>query len=115
MIRKKILICSDAESTRESLKFILGDHYDLILVDSSEAILHALANNKDIGVFVFDTKMPKVRGLDVYKEVEIKYAKIKIIIVTADRSMKTTSGHIIKPFKSQEIIETIKGALTSTD
>ena len=116
----KILICDDEENIRESLKLVLCDHYDLIAVDSGEQALHTLANAKDIKVMLLDIKMPRVSGLDVLQEIKSKYPKVKIIMVTGYRSVETAaeasrlgaSGYIIKPFKAEEILETVKRNIT---
>ena len=112
----KIMICDDEEGIRESLKLVLGDHYDLVAVDSGEQALHTLANAKDITTVLLDIKMPKVNGLDVLQEIKSKYPKVKIIMVTGYRSVETAaeasrlgaSGYIIKPFKAEEILEAVK-------
>ncbi len=116
MTKRKVLICDDEESIRESLKLVLGDYYDLITVDSGEQAMYTLGNADDIGVMLLDIKMPRVHGLDVLSEVKAKYPKLKIIMVTGYRSVETAaeatrlgaSGYIIKPFKSEEILETVK-------
>jgi DNA-binding NtrC family response regulator len=115
---KKILICDDEEGVRESLKLILENDYDLILVDSGEQALHALENAKDVSLVLLDIKMPKVSGLDVLNEIKKKHP-VKIIMVTGYKSVETAaeatrlgaSGYIIKPFKSEEIVETVKKSL----
>src|SRR5947209_3712620 len=113
---QKILICDDEEGVRESLKLILADHYNLIVVDNGKQALHALSNNKDIPLVLMDIKMPKNSGLEVIKEIKNKNPKIKVIMVTGYRSVETAAessrlganGYIIKPFKSEEILETVK-------
>ncbi len=113
---KKIMICDDEEGIRESLKLILSDHYELIIVDSGEQAAHALANTKDIGVMLLDIKMPKVHGLDVLKEIKTKHPNVRVLMVTGYRSVDTAaeasrlgaSGYIVKPFKKDEILETVK-------
>ena len=113
---QKILIIDDEEGIRESLKLILSDHYELVLTDGGEQALKVLANDKTIGVVLLDIKMRKVHGLDVLKEIKEKHPKVKVIMVTGYKSVETAaeaarlgaSGYIIKPFKSQEILETVK-------
>lgn len=112
----KLLICDDEEGIRESLKLILSDYYNLIIVDSAEQAIHSLENNKDIKVMLLDIKMPKVNGLDVLKEVKAKFSKIKIVMVTGYRSVETAaeaaklgaSGYIIKPFKADDILDVVR-------
>ncbi len=116
----KILICDDEENIRESIKLILGDFYDLFLVNSGEQALYTLENNKDIKVALLDIKMPKVNGLDVLTQIKSKFPQVKIIMVTGYRCVETAaeaarlgaSGYIVKPFKSEEILETVKKNLS---
>ena len=116
MSNKKILICDDEEGIRESLKLVLGEFYDLIVVESGEQALHTLGHSKDIAIVLMDIKMPKVHGLDVLQEIKSKFPHVKIIMVTGYKSVETAaeasrlgaSGYIIKPFKSEDILETVK-------
>ncbi len=116
MTNHKILICDDEEGIRESLKLILGDHYDLIAVDSGEMALKVLSHGKDIRVILLDIKMPKIHGLNILQEIKNKFPHVKIIMVTGYNSVETAAeatrlganGYIVKPFKSQEILETVK-------
>lgn len=121
MANPKILICDDEEGIRESLKLILGDHYNLVTVDSADMALEVLSHSKDIKVMLLDIKMPKTSGLDVIKEVKKKFPHVKIIMVTGYKSVETAaeatrlgaSSYIVKPFKSEEILETVKRNLGS--
>ena len=121
MSNSKILICDDEEGVRESLKVILGDHYNLISVDSGEMALEALSHSKDIKVTLLDIKMPQTNGLDVLHEIKKKFPLQKIIMVTGYKSVETAAeasrlgatGYIVKPFKSQEILDTVKKNLGS--
>ena len=121
MANSKILICDDEEGIRESLKLVLGDHYNLVTVDSGAMALEVLAHNKEIKVMLLDIKMPKSSGLDALQEIKKKHPHLKIIMVTGYKSVETAaeasrlgaSGYIVKPFKSQEILETVKRNLGS--
>jgi DNA-binding NtrC family response regulator len=113
---KKILICDDEEGIRESLKLILGDHYDLILTDSGEQCLQCLEKDKTIGLVFLDIKMPKINGLEILNIIKEEYPNLKVIIVTGYKSVETASeaaslgasGYIVKPFKAEEILLTAK-------
>src|SRR3989338_4651288 len=112
----KVLVVDDEEGIRESLKLILGDHYDIILTDSGEQALRLVEGDPAIGLVLLDIKMPKVDGLDVLKEMKAKRPSLKIIMVTGYKAVETAgeaarlgaSGYIIKPFKSDEILTTVK-------
>ena len=116
MTSNKVLICDDEEGIRESLKLIVSDFYDTIIVDSGAQCLDTLANAKDIGLVLIDIKMPKVSGLDVLSEIKKRHPAMPVVVVTGYRSVETAAeaaargacGYIIKPFKSQEILETVK-------
>ncbi len=112
---KKILICDDEEGIRESLKLILSDHYDLIAVDSGEQCLKCLEDDKNIGLVLLDIKMPKINGLEALKSIKEKNSNLGVIMITGYKSVETASeaaalgasGYIVKPFKSDEILESV--------
>ncbi len=116
MSNKKILIVDDEEGIRESLKLILEEHYELIVTDNGEQALECLKNDKNIGLVLMDIKMPKVNGLDVLKAMKAAHPKLNIIMVTGYKSVETAAeasklgacGYIVKPFKSEEILESVK-------
>lgn len=113
---KKILIVDDEEGIRESLKLILSDFYELILCDDSEQCLDILKNDKNIGLVLLDIKMPKVNGLEALEAIKKAHPSLPVIMVTGYRSVESAgeatrlgaSGYIIKPFKSDEIIDGVK-------
>jgi len=112
---KKILISDDEEGIRESLKLILGDQYNLILTTDGQQCLECLENADDIGLVLLDIKMPQINGLDVLKIIKEKKPEINVVVITGYKSVETASeavnlgasGYIVKPFKSDEILETI--------
>jgi len=116
MANSNILICDDEEGIRESLKLVLGDHYNLVAVDSGAMALEVLSHSPETKVMLLDIKMPKTSGLDTLQEIKKKYPHLKIIMVTGYKSVETAAeaarlgacGYIVKPFKSQEILETVK-------
>lgn len=116
----KVLICDDEEGIRESLKLILEDHYDLILTEGGEQCLECLKNAEDIGIVLIDIKMPRVNGLEILKQIKQRWPDLKVVVITGYKSVETAaeasklgaSGYIVKPFKSKEILETVKSNLS---
>lgn len=116
----KVLIVDDEEGIRESLKLILGDHYDLILTDSGAQALECLERDPGIGLVLLDIKMPKINGLEVLKAVKAKRPGMNVIMVTGYKSVETAGeasalgavGYIVKPFKSDEILNTVQKNLS---
>ncbi len=119
MVNRKILICDDEEGIRESLKLILEDHYDLILAENGAQCLECLEVAKDISLVLIDIKMPKVHGLDILKQIKTRHETVKVIVVTGYKSVETAmeashsgaSDYIVKPFKSKEILDSVKKIL----
>lgn len=114
-IKNKILICDGEEGVRESLKLILGDRYDLILTDSGEQCLQCLDNDKSIGLVLLGIKMPKINGLEALKAVKEKRPDLNVMAIAGYKSTGTAcgasppgaAGCLGKPFKSDEILETV--------
>jgi len=113
---RKILIVDDELGIRESLNLILSDIYNLILVDSGTQALEIIDNCKDLGLVLLDIKMPQVNGLEVLASIKEKRPNLKVIIITGYKSIETASeattlgasGYIVKPFRSDEILEKVK-------
>ena len=119
MSNPKILICDDEEGIRESLKLVLGDHYNLVTVDSGDMALKVLSHSQDIKLMLLDIKMPQTHGLDVLQEIKKKFPQLKIIMVTGYKSVETAAeatrlgacGYIVKPFKAEEVLKAVKSLL----
>ena len=115
----KILICDDEEGVRESLKLILADNYDLILCDNHNQCLDCLKNNADIKLLFLDIKMPDIDGLKTLKYIQENYAELKTVIITGYSSVDTAAeavklgalAYIVKPFKTEEILNIAKEQL----
>jgi len=118
-MNKKILICDDEEGIRESLKLILSDHYDLILTNDGFQCLEVLAHSQEIALVLLDIKMPQKNGLDILKEIQQKYPQVKVVMIIGYKAVETAteairlgaSGYIVKPFKSDEILEMVEGQM----
>jgi DNA-binding NtrC family response regulator len=116
---RKILIADEEEGIRESLKLILKDHCDLILTDNGDQALRCIEKSADIGLVFLGIKMPGMNGREVIRQIQEKRPDLKVVIVTDYRSdeaaRKATrlgaSGYIMKPFKSDDILNTVKNIL----
>lgn len=112
---KKILICDDEEGIRESLKLILSEHYELIVTTGGQQAVECVIHDQSIGLVLLDIKMPQFSGLDVLEEIK-KKRNVPVIMVTGYNSVETAAeashrganGYIVKPFKSDEILEAVK-------
>ena len=75
-----------------------------------------LEKAQDIKLVLLDIKMPKINGLELLKRIKEKRSNLNVIIVTGYKSVETAteavrlgaSGYIVKPFKSDEILDMVK-------
>lgn len=112
----KIMIVDDEEGVRESLKLILSDFYELIVVSDGTKTVEALKGAPDVELVLLDIKMPKASGIEVLKEIRESFPKLNVIIVTGYRSVDAAteavrlgaSGYITKPFRSDELLATVR-------
>ena len=115
----KIMIVDDEEGVRESLKLILSDFYELIVISDGTKAVEALKSAPDVGLILLDIKMPKASGIEVLKDIRKVSPKVNVIIVTGYRSVDAATeavrygatGYIVKPFKSDEILATVRKSL----
>jgi len=75
---KKILIVDDNTGIKESLKPILSDNYDLIIIESIEMCEEVLSNSKDIGIVIAENiapireKFPELKTLGIKNKSEVE-------------------------------------------
>jgi len=112
----KIMIVDDEEGVRESLKLILSDYYELIVVSDGTKCVEALKNAPDVDLVLLDIKMPKTSGIEVLKGIREIAPKLNVMIVTGYRSVDAATeavrlgatGYIVKPFRSDELLATVR-------
>ncbi len=112
----KIMIVDDEEGVRESLKLILSDFYELVVVSDGTKTVEALKGAPDVELVLLDIKMPKASGIEVLEEIRESFPKLNVIIVTGYRSVDAAteavrlgaSGYITKPFRSDELLATVR-------
>lgn len=113
---KKILICHPDEATRESIKLILSDHYDMILTADFSASLDVLKHAKDIFLFLLKIDSSKEFSPKNVKETLGDYPELKIMVlserkfnVKAEEAVKQgATGVLSIPFKMEEILAIAK-------
>ncbi len=80
---KKILIVDDQKSSREYLKFIVKDHFDIVgFLEDADLSMDFIKRHK-VDIILMDIYTSKKNnGILVSKEIKEKYPNIKVIIVT---------------------------------
>ena len=120
----KIFLVDDSLLDRKLLIRVLmkaGITQEIIQAEDGEQAMEVLANNyADIGLVLLDWQMPKFSGIEVMAGmVKIpELSSIPIIMVTASGSEDNKraayqvnpnlAGFLAKPYKSEELIATVK-------
>jgi ATP-dependent Lon protease len=117
--KARVLVVDDEEIARKNLTHILSkENYDVIAVaDGAQALREMEASSFD--VVLTDLRMGKIDGMDLLDRVRVRLPDTKVIMVTgyatvpsAIESIKKGAFHYIaKPFKLDEVRETLKRAL----
>lgn len=118
MAKEKILICDDEENIRKSLKLILSDKYDTVVVGNGEEAIRRIYTDPDIKAVLLDIKMPGKNGLDVLKKIK-SCNKVSVVIVTGYQSVEAAAElakagatrYITKPFESEDVLEAVEKAI----
>ena len=124
--KRKILLVDDEPDIIYSIKRLLEDNE--FVVDSYADPTLALSNFKPglYDLLLFDIKMPKMSGLDLYQKIkEIDNSNVKICFLTAselfyeeyrrlDAYPSLDKAYFIqKPFRSEELIRKINEIMHS--
>ena len=106
-----ILVVDDERGTRESLRMILKDKYEVTTFESPEEVLKDPPLKVD--VIFSDIKMLNMNGIDFLKEIKSLKPEVEVIMITAYPSFSTTLealrcgafDYIIKPFNKDDILD----------
>ena len=120
----KILLIDDSLLDRKLLIRILkhaGIENEILQAENGEDGLEVLANNyKDVGLILLDWQMPKMSGIEFMTGIMQvpAVASIPVVMVTASGSEENKkiargvnpnlAGYIVKPYKSDELLQTIR-------
>ena len=120
----KILVVDDSLLDRKLLIRTLVKaeiQQEILQAEDGEQALEVLANNyQDIGLMLLDWQMPKMTGIELMAGMMKipAVASIPIIMVTASGSEDNRklaaeinprlAGYIVKPYKPEELLQTIK-------
>lgn len=123
-----ILFAEDDESLFDLVKLQFKDNintgeFTFIYAKNGQEALNALEENPQIDLLISDINMPEITGLELLNIVKVKYPLLKTIIMTAYGDMANVRlamnqgafDFIIKPFNKNDLIQTIKKALTEVN
>lgn len=112
----RIMICDPDEKERESLKLVLNDFYDLVLIGDASQCLECLKNSKGVNTLLISIGHSKESGPLIIKEIIAKHPKLRVIAITnhqntakAEESIRYgASGYMVKPFKREQMLSTVQ-------
>ncbi len=116
-----ILVIDDDRDICVFLKELLTeDGYNVKILTRPNRALHEI-RGKTYHVIILDLKMPGINGEDLLKEIKKVNSDISVIILTAypslssalDTLKRNAFDYVKKPYKINELRETIKKALRS--
>ena len=113
-----ILIAEDVESNYKLLEIILKKEYELLWAKNGrEAVDYALEHHPD--AVLMDIKMPVMDGIEALKEIKAMDPGAKVVMCSAmgQEAMVVEAiklgalDFIVKPFKPDRILQTVKKVL----
>jgi two-component system NtrC family response regulator len=114
-----ILVVDDEKNYLLVMETLLtGAGYEVLTVDSGEEALEQTRRN-DLDLIITDMKMPRMSGIELMEQLKQVYAELPVIMMTAygtvekavEAMKKGAFDYILKPFKNEELLLTIRKAL----
>jgi DNA-binding NtrC family response regulator len=117
---KSVLIVDDEVGTRESLRMILKNDYEVLLAKNAEEAFQVV-KERSPDVILLDIILPDLDGLKVLEKIKQRDSDMIIIMITATRTVKTAVeamklgayDYITKPFDTDELCLIIHRALST--
>lgn len=106
---KTILIVDKERGTCESVRFILGNLYDIRLATTRQEVMEAIAGD-EIDLVFLDILMPGLGGLAILREIT-KKSRAGVVILAAIKDMKMAvnamrlgaADYLVKPFDANDL------------
>jgi len=116
--RGTLLIVDDEDGTRQSLRVIFKDEYDLLMAADGPTAIQ-LAQTHEIDVAVLDIRMAGMSGIDVLEQLKLVCPEIEAIMITAFETTDTirqalrlrACDYINKPFDIATIRTSVSQAM----
>jgi DNA-binding NtrC family response regulator len=117
---RRVLVVDDEVGTRESLKMILKNHYEIFLAkNAEETFLQLKEHSPDL--ILLDIILPDLDGLRVLEKIKQGNPEAVVIMITATKTVKTAVeamklgayDYITKPFDIDELRLIINRALST--
>lgn len=115
----RILICDDEIGTRESLRMILKDKYELLFAEDGQQAVDRLAEGK-VDLILIDINMPRLSGIEALQRIKEIDSEVEVLVITGFGSLDTAIqamkygayDYITKPFDMNAILRLVEKGLT---
>jgi len=117
--KPRILIVDDEEIARKNLSHILAkEQYEVTAVADGEQAIREMESS-DFDVLLTDLRMGRIDGMDLLERARTRFPETRVIVITGYASVpsaieaikKGAFHYIAKPFKLDEVRDTLKRAL----
>jgi len=123
-MQKHILVVDDDERVLRYLEqglIGLGDEYKIVALNSPEAALEHIKNQKP-DLVISDLKMPNMDGIELLKAIHERHADTRMVLMTAYGSDEVQESarklgiyrFITKPFRNENLLNIARSALSNT-
>ncbi len=114
----KILICDDELGTRESLRMILKDKYQLLFAEDGQQAVDRLSD-EDLDLILIDINMPRMSGIEALQRIKEMDSDVEVLVITGFGSLDTAIqamkygayDYITKPFDLEAILRLVEKGL----
>ena len=117
--RARILVIDDELGPRESIRMLLKNRFDVVLVESGEEGIEKVREG-DIDFIILDLKMKKMNGIEALEKIKRIDPTVAVLVLTGYGTLQTAQkairlgacDYLSKPFDVNELLETIHKNLT---
>jgi DNA-binding NtrC family response regulator len=110
MSKPIVLIVDDEAGVRESVRMVLKESYEPVLVETGEAAISWLGENRASLMFL-DILMPGMDGLETLEKIRERDPTLPVVMLTATKTVKTAVtamklgafDYLTKPFDVDEL------------
>jgi DNA-binding NtrC family response regulator len=118
MYRYKIMIVDDDKLLQNSLKNVLSEKYDTLVVGKGEDALELLRRNA-VDLVLLDVRLPGQDGIETLKQIKALKRDLLVIMMTAYEDVKTVINsmkmgaydYLVKPLEIEELDLIVEKAL----
>ena len=113
-----ILVVDDEKNVLESLKYLLGDKYDITTCDSGLKALE-ITEKTNFDIVISDVQLGDINGNEVLQKVKERREETEVIMISAypkkeyifDAGKYGACDYLVKPYDNDEMLNLIESVL----